>query len=192
MMGLTGTGKSSFVNMAVGSTSSTVSEGLGSATDEIQEHRCAHPHDSGRSVVFIDTPGIGGRYKTAADVLWAISGWLTDEYEGNVLLTGILFMHRVTDNRAPGGETAQMRTKLLNALCSGSDLRNVVLVMTMCDEVQEATVTERVADLQKNLWAPLIAHGSRVDSSYRHTPESSAWAILNKFEELRPPQNNQS
>ncbi|KZP32005.1 hypothetical protein FIBSPDRAFT_1037121 [Athelia psychrophila] len=181
VMGLTGTGKSSFINMAAGSTSSSVSDGLGSTTDDIQEHICGHPHDSGRSVVFIDTPGIGGKYKTAMDVLWAISGWLTDEYEGNVLLTGILFIHRITDNRAPSGETAHMRTPLLNALCGGSDLRNVVLVTTMCDEVGKATVTKRVADLQENFWKPMIAHGSRIDSSYRRTL-ASAWGILNQFE----------
>ncbi|KZP32452.1 hypothetical protein FIBSPDRAFT_519026, partial [Athelia psychrophila] len=180
------------VNKAIGSPSSAVGEGLGSATDEIQEHRCAHPRDSGRSLVFIDTPEIGGRYKTAADVLWAISRWLTEEYEGNVLLTGILFMHCITDNRVPGGDTAQMRTQLLQALCGRSDLRNVVLVTTMNDTPMKGTVKDdRLVDLRKNFWMPMISNGSRVDSSYRHTPES-AWDILNQFEELRPPQNNQS
>ncbi|KZP05685.1 hypothetical protein FIBSPDRAFT_344174 [Athelia psychrophila] len=176
--------------MAVGSTSSTIGAGIQPTTNEIQEHRCGHPDGSGRNIVFIDTPGIG-RYKTASDVLWAISGWLTDKYQGNVLLTGILFMHRITDNRVPGAETAHMRTQLLNALCGGSDLRNVVLVTTMCDEVEKAIITTRVADLQENFWQDMITDGSRVDSSYCHTPES-AWDILNQFRELRPPQNNQS
>ncbi|KZP31959.1 hypothetical protein FIBSPDRAFT_775369 [Athelia psychrophila] len=192
VIGLMSTGKSSFVNMAVGKTSATIAEGLESGTDVIQEHRCAHPHDSGRSLVFIDTPGIGGKHKTAMDVLSAISRWLMNEYQGNVLLTGILFMHRITDNRVPSGETAHMRPELLNALCSGSDLRNVVLVTTMCDEVEEAIVTKRVAGLQSNFWEPMITHGSRVDSSYRHTSES-AWDILNQFElHPLPAQNNQS
>ncbi|KZP02876.1 hypothetical protein FIBSPDRAFT_808285 [Athelia psychrophila] len=191
VMGLAGAGNSSFVNMALGRDACPVGTGQKPITVEIQAHRRGHPNGSGRNIVFIDTPGIqvGGEYEAADDVLWAILRWLTAEYQGNVLLTGILFMHRITDNRALGGE---MRTTLLQALCGRSDLLNVVLVTTMCDEVvEEATITKRVADLQKNFWGPMISNGSRVDSSYRHTQAASAWDILTQFE-LHPPQNNQS
>ncbi|KZP31975.1 hypothetical protein FIBSPDRAFT_549936 [Athelia psychrophila] len=187
-MGLAGAGNSSFVNMALGRDACPVGKGQKPITVEIQAHRRGHPDGSGRNIVFIDTPGIGGEYEAADDVLWAISRWLTAEYQGNVLLTGILFMHRITDNRALGGE---MGTRLLKALCESNDLRNVVLVTTMSDQVAKAIVTERVAGLQETSWKPMIVRGSRIDSSYSYTPES-AWEVLNKLEGLHPLQKNRS
>ncbi|KZP06255.1 hypothetical protein FIBSPDRAFT_876710 [Athelia psychrophila] len=196
VMGLSGAGNSSFVNKALGRVACPVGDpeepGLKPITVKIQAHQRGHPNGSGRNIVFIDTPGIGGEYEAVNDVLWGVQGWLADKYQGNVLLTGILFMHRITDNRAPRAGAADMGgTIQVNAPCGRIGLRNVVLVPTMCDVVEEATITERVADLRKNFWSDKISGGSRIDSSYRHT-QGSAWEVLNEFEALRPPQNDQS
>lgn len=94
-------------------------------------------------------------------------------------------------NRAPRAEVADQWTKPVNVLCGGSDLRNVVLVTTMCDEVKAEVVADRVVDLREHFWSSMILHGSGIDSSYRRDTTRSAWGTLNQFEELHPPQRQQ-
>lgn len=106
------------------------------------------------------------------------------------MLTGVLFLHRITDNRTPGVSTADVSPGVFQMLCGAGGLTNVVLVTTMGDKVEEAVLIKRVADLQDNFWKTMITHGSRVDHSYRYSSKS-ARGILSKFEALGPPKKEE-
>jgi len=49
---------------------------LESSTHDVQAISCPHPDGSGRTVVFVDTPGFDDCEKADYDILNAIASWL--------------------------------------------------------------------------------------------------------------------
>ncbi|OAX30640.1 hypothetical protein K503DRAFT_806951, partial [Rhizopogon vinicolor AM-OR11-026] len=77
VMGATGSGKSTFINKASGS-SLPVGHGLESCTKEVQTSR---PFViSGRFVTLIDTPGFDDTTRSDTDILSMIAAYLSKTY----------------------------------------------------------------------------------------------------------------
>jgi len=74
-MGPTGTGKSTFIDIATLQGGKTVSHSLNSYTSDIRAVRFPHPTTS-RPVVLVDTPGFNNTMKTDTEVLAMIAEWL--------------------------------------------------------------------------------------------------------------------
>jgi len=72
VIGITGAGKSTFIQYATRQDNRTVCHKLRSSTAEIQTVRIAHPTD-GSPVVFIDTPGFDDTSRSDAEILTMIS-----------------------------------------------------------------------------------------------------------------------
>jgi hypothetical protein len=99
------------------------------------------------------------------------------------MLTGLLFLQRISDNRMTG--TSQKNTRLFEMVCGTGALQNVILVTTMWNAVDETTGSAREKDLQTHFWDSMITSGSRV-ARFDYTYQS-AWSILNQFTgDLRP------
>ena len=58
-----------------------------------------------------------------------------DSYKKEILLSGLLFTHRIADNRMGGSAIKYL--KMFHNLCGVEALKNVVLVATMWDQVYE-------------------------------------------------------
>jgi hypothetical protein len=99
------------------------------------------------------------------------------------MLTGLLFLHRISDNRMAGTElrNAQMFEKL----CGSSALPNVALITTMWDSVTEKTGIRREEELREDYWASMITSGARMMRF--HESHQSAWDILDQFSGTRRP-----
>ncbi|KAF7970687.1 hypothetical protein HWV62_23290 [Athelia sp. TMB] len=173
VMGPTGAGKSSFISKAIGGDQETIGHGLESHTRNIRAVRCRHPHDS-RSYVFVDTPGFDDTNLSDVDILIEISSWLNATYKRRINITAILYLHRISDNRMTGSALRNM--DLFQKLCGNRAARNVILVTTMWDEVDEEVGERREAELRDTFWRTMVAHGSQT-VRFSHTPES-AWNIL--------------
>ncbi|KZP06251.1 hypothetical protein FIBSPDRAFT_805092, partial [Athelia psychrophila] len=181
-MGATGTGKTS-VRQLYRDYKYTIGHGLESHTRNVRAVRYRHPSDPSRTYVFLDTPGFDDTYLSDTDILITISNWLTATYKRKMLLTGLLFLHRISDNRMSGSALRNM--DMFQMLCGDSGLPNIVLVTTMWDQVIKEAGEMREKELRDTFWQPMIDKHSRTARSH-HTTES-AWEVLSQFaKEHRP------
>lgn len=146
-----------------------------SCTSKVQAFSVPHPMDSSRKVVFVDTPGFDDTNTKDTDILQAIADWLEKTYKRGIVLNGLLFLHRITDNRMAG--TPLKNLHMFQRLCGVNALRNVILVTTMWSEVDDAaTALSREEELRTNYWKPMVSAGSRIlRFDYNH---ESVWAIV--------------
>ncbi|KAG1904146.1 uncharacterized protein F5891DRAFT_1140549 [Suillus fuscotomentosus] len=99
VIGVTGVGKSTFVNTAIGKVVTPVGHGLESCTSRIQHAFCACPSDPSRRVVLVDTPGFDNTFGHDSEILRRIAVWLASSYGENMKLAGIIYLHDICDPR---------------------------------------------------------------------------------------------
>jgi hypothetical protein len=109
----------------------------------------------------VDTPGFDDTHKSDTDTLMELTSWLSEAYEAKILLTGIIYLHRIMDPRL-GGKALQ-NLKMFKSLCGKKAMSKVVLATTFWSHVNAATGTDREKELEKNeFWGSMIERGSKV------------------------------
>ncbi|KAF8438418.1 P-loop containing nucleoside triphosphate hydrolase protein [Boletus edulis BED1] len=177
VMGITRAGKSSFINKAAGRTEIAITNDLESQTRAVQAVRCLHP-DGRRNVVLVDTPGFDDTYLSDAEILKIIAHWLKETYQNNIKLSGLLYLHRITDVRMAG--TPLRHLSIFKDLCGENNLKNIVFVTTMWDEVGESISSRREDELLSVFWKDMLRLGSPT-RRFQGTLES-AWEIIDCLE----------
>jgi hypothetical protein len=133
-------------------------------TQQVQVHTFRH----GKSVVhLIDTPGFDDTYRSDSDVLKDLAYWLSISYkEKNIKLTGIVYLHRITDVRMSGNAFKNLRT--FKKMCGNQSMSSVVLATTMWSGVTPDEGAIRETDLRDTaeFWGDMLKEGSAM---YRHT-----------------------
>ena len=100
-------------------------------------------------------------------------------YHNNVKLTGLLYLHRISDVRLAG--TPLRSLAVFKDLCGDDNLKNIILVTTMWDEVDSQSVgCKREEELLSSFWKDMILLGSRT-CRFLGTHES-AWEIINRLD----------
>ncbi|KAL4066504.1 P-loop containing nucleoside triphosphate hydrolase protein, partial [Scleroderma citrinum] len=127
VIGPTGTGKSTFIDRAIGRADTRDSHDLVSLTKKIRAVRCPHP-DGERNIVFVDTPGFDDTFVSDTQILRNIAEWLKSTYKQKVLLSSLLYFHRVSDNRVAG--TPLRNLNMFNELRGRDNFKNIVFVIT--------------------------------------------------------------
>jgi len=74
------------------------------------------------------------------------------------LLSGLLYFHRISDNRMAGTPLKNLR--IFEQLCGKNALKNIILTTTMWDEVDEETGSTRERELKDIYWKAMIDRGS--------------------------------
>ncbi|KAF4596316.1 hypothetical protein EYR38_007693 [Pleurotus pulmonarius] len=162
-----------FINMASGSTL-RVGSGLMSCTNAVQASR-PFPLD-GRTVRLIDTPGFDDTTRTGTDVLTMIAAFLSSTYQHGVKLSGVIYIHRISDFRMGGTSTRNFR--MFRELCGDTTLRNVVIVTNMWGEVSLDVGEAREEELKTRdiFFKPVLDKGAQMK---RHENTfNSACAIM--------------
>ncbi|KAG8835723.1 hypothetical protein FRC17_001514 [Serendipita sp. 399] len=157
VMGPTGVGKSSFINLLSGS-NFEVSDSLGSCTEAVQ---VGTPFElDGRTVYLIDTPGFDDSTKTQFDVLKDIASFLEVQYKNGVTLHGVLYLHRVSDTKMGG--IARRDLRMFRQLVGSDSFSNVVIVTTMWDRIPPQQGIKSVAELSTDpgLFKPMLDKGA--------------------------------
>ncbi|TDL14532.1 hypothetical protein BD410DRAFT_809657 [Rickenella mellea] len=160
IMGATGAGKSSFVNTVTDhETNLAVGHALDSCTKEIQE---VHLKRGGKSVVLVDTPGFGDSSLSDTSVLRLIARHLKTSYKAGVKLTGVIYMHRISDSSFPSGPESNFR--MFQELCGADHLKHVVILTTRWENVEMQVALERERQLKTNqtLFKPMIGCGAHM------------------------------
>ena len=125
---------------------------LESCTNNVINVRLSVPEFG--DLVFVDTPGFDITHKTDVDILKMVADWLKStyvfvvnlisycldiylcRYEKNILLSGLLYFHRISDNRM--ASTFLKVLHMFEELCGKKAFHNVIL-MTMWDKIDEET-----------------------------------------------------
>ncbi|KZP05688.1 hypothetical protein FIBSPDRAFT_655633, partial [Athelia psychrophila] len=136
-----------------------------------------------RMIVFLDTPGFDDSRLSDTDILFAISDWLNSVYKRGIMLSGLLFLHRISDNRV--SSTSRRNLNMFQHLCGTIGLPNVILVTTMWAEVKYEDGTRREEELRGHFWESMISLGARM-KRFDNT-QASAWEILDHFTGIRLP-----
>ncbi|KAI3324519.1 hypothetical protein HD806DRAFT_492854 [Xylariaceae sp. AK1471] len=186
VVGVTGTGKSTFVSRCAGQ-QAKIGDSLESCKNgapvwsvDLKAKTCkgtkevekfTFMHSTGIRIHLVDSPGFDDTNKSDSDILKDIANWMASSYkEKNQLLSGILMLHRVSDVRMTGG--AMRNLQMFQKLCGRDCFQALTLATTFWanppDKKQEAVETE----LQSNYWSDMLSNGA---TYVRHdgTPESA-------------------
>ena len=150
-----------FINTASGS-NLTIGKGLDSCTSEVQGSEQFEL--DGRSVTLVDTPGFDDSALSDVDVLKMIAtslgtrsggiyytrhnrhSHIMRSYKENVLLAGVIYVHRISDVRMTG--TAKRNFTMFRELCGENALKNVLIVTTMWGKVDKEEGEARETELR--------------------------------------------
>ena len=119
----------------------------------------------GRSkTLFIDTPGFDDSARTDSDILTEISRILAAQYQAGVSLKGVIYLHRITDVRYQGSSVKTLN--IFKKICGPLALKNVLLVTTRWNEVDEGLGASREKELRESFWAYMLNKGSTMTRFY--------------------------
>jgi hypothetical protein len=120
-----------------------------------------------QKVYLIDTPAFDDTYRVDSDVLKDLAYWLTVSYKvRKIKLTGIVYLHRITDVTMTGNAFKNLKTFKL--LVGKQSMSSVILATTMWDHVSPKDGKQRESELigTAGLWGDMIREGS---ITCRHT-----------------------
>lgn len=175
VMGPTGSGKSTFINLLSGS-DLRIGEGLEACTAEVQR---SLPFElDGKRVVLVDTPGFDDTAKSDAEILGLVVDYIAELYKSKKNLAGVLYFHRISDFRVGG--IAKRNIEVFHELC-GEALPNALIVTNMWGEVTSERGERREHQLRTDnkFFAPTINAGAHM---FRHqNTRDSAEAIVREI-----------
>ncbi|KAI6000341.1 hypothetical protein F5J12DRAFT_256328 [Pisolithus orientalis] len=119
LMGPAGSGKSSFVAKALGSMDKGIGHHLCSSTSEIKVTRCTVERSS---VVLVEFPGFDDIQRSDLMTLNMIAQWLIAGYEHGIMLSAILYFHRIIDSHMAGSSLKNLR--VFQKLCGKNAMPN--------------------------------------------------------------------
>ncbi|KAG7092042.1 hypothetical protein E1B28_008423 [Marasmius oreades] len=178
VMGATGSGKSTFINKACDA-GMAVGNDLESCTQSIEVSKSFTM--GGRTVYMIDTPGFDDTNKSDADVLKEIALYLAESYKNGIQLSGVLYLHRITDNRVSGVTRRNMM--MFQQLCGFNAMSNVIIVTTMWQKLEnqdEGARREQQLGAKSIFLKQALEGGAQLIRHPQNTKES-ARAVISKL-----------
>lgn len=173
-MGVTGSGKSTFISKCCEDLSSIVGDSLSSCkqhelvrsvllADSIGTDKCeSYTFKYGNSTIhLIDTPGFDDTRKSDTDVLRDIAGWLVLAYRHDVRLSGMVYLHSISETRMKGSHRTNLR--MFQKLAGLENLGSVVLTTTLWDKTPPEIGKAREAEMisTDDFWGSMIKNGSQ-------------------------------
>ncbi|KAH6911976.1 hypothetical protein BKA70DRAFT_1049578, partial [Coprinopsis sp. MPI-PUGE-AT-0042] len=175
ILGLTGSGRSSFVNAILGREEAAVASGQESCTVEVGQYDYVHRERV--KVHIIDTPGFNEYSAKAArsdeQILKSINSFLKAEYNANQRLSGIILLQSITATEIVNWETKQRSWALFKKLCGTESLLNVVVVTTFWDNLakpEDGEEREKRLQTHEGLLKELYAKGTKFARFGRFEP----------------------
>jgi len=177
-MGVTGSGKSTFIQTASKVDSINVGHDFKSCTAEVVPYRFTR---NGYDITLIDTPGFNDTLRSETEVLKEIAGWLDITYRKGMRLTGIIYLQALTDRKMYGSSLRNL--KMFRDLCGDDPLKNIILGTTGWGTAEKSGEYEKAVDKEQQLvtdrdfWKPLIERGANV-ARFEDTEDSALSLIM--------------
>lgn len=162
VMGITGSGKSTFIARCTGDTSG-IGHTLQSHTKDVDIIRLDY---KGHTIRLVDTPGFDDSRSDLDDshILKEIASWLVIAYSQTppLLLSGIIYLHPINEAGGRMRGSARNNLKMFQAMCGNEPLSSVVLATTMWGKIDEAKGQKTQEQLSEQYWNTMIDAGSKV------------------------------
>lgn len=138
----------------------------------------------GRRAWLFDTPGFDDTQRSNIEILSEIVAALANMHKEQMRVTGLIYLHRITDPRMSG--SAQRNLQAFKLLTGNNAMPLVRLVTTRWNEISPMAADYEKAERSQHqlmsaekFWAPLLQSGAQV---MRHTgDQASAISILESF-----------
>ncbi|KAF9555460.1 hypothetical protein CPC08DRAFT_765909 [Agrocybe pediades] len=109
VMGVTGAGKSTFINYLVQDNQQKFDVGsqLTSCTSEVRSIKLHFPNDpflQQYTAILVDTPGFNDTYMGDTPVPQRIADWLAKAHRDKKVLGGVIYLHDISSDRFSGTE----------------------------------------------------------------------------------------
>ncbi|KAH7910732.1 P-loop containing nucleoside triphosphate hydrolase protein [Hygrophoropsis aurantiaca] len=182
VMGPTGVGKSTFINVAAGQEKTAVGHRLTSCTANLQHIIIPYPGDPDRRIIFVDTPGFDDTSVDDAEILRRIAVWLARSYSDRVKLAGVLYLYNIAIPRFTG--TTRKTLELFQKLCGDDACRGVILVTTHWAKCDPQQGQSREDELSTSFFSNMLDHGATC-TRFDLSPQS-AWDIINLIVDGEP------
>ncbi|KAG8703806.1 hypothetical protein FRC11_010435, partial [Ceratobasidium sp. 423] len=129
------------------------------------------------NVVLFDTPGFDDTHLSDTEILKRIGGFLAASYQKGYKLTGIIYMHRITDIRVGG--ISRRTFNVFRKLCGKDSLSNVLLVTNMWSDPPTSQQIDRETELRTHVdfFQPAIEQGATMVRR-AHKDKQSAHDII--------------
>nr|OQO22531.1 hypothetical protein B0A51_09682 [Rachicladosporium sp. CCFEE 5018] len=165
VMGVTGSGKSTFIEQVTRLQGIKIGHQYESCTTDVEPFEFEL---DGRHVTLIDTPGFNDSSRSEAEVLTEIANYLDFTYRNppHLKLNGIVYMQSIQDPRMYGSSLRNL--KMFKDLCGESPMKSVLLTTNRwdkarsCGDFDKAVAKETELRDKANFWQPLIARGARM------------------------------
>ncbi|CAE6531182.1 unnamed protein product [Rhizoctonia solani] len=164
VFGATGAGKTTFVSDATGGSLPTP-QGLEPCAARVRQSSL---EVDGRRVVLYDMPGFDDTCLSNTKILEAISTFLATSYRSGFKLTGIIYMHRITDTRVDN--TSRQTFNVFQKLCAKDSHSNILIVTNMWPDPPTSEQVARETELRTHpdLFQPTMKQGATmVRRTYR-------------------------
>ncbi|KAH7102379.1 P-loop containing nucleoside triphosphate hydrolase protein [Auriculariales sp. MPI-PUGE-AT-0066] len=173
VVGQSGAGKSDFINHATGNGNQAVGHTLASETSHVTLIDCTV---RGKVCALIDCPGFDDTGdRSDVSIFNELAGYIhaIDPTGGHNHITGILFVHRISDNRFTTLQSRIART--IAKICGEPAMKNAVICTTHWDTIPEKLGKQRLTELrEKPGWSQMVQNGTK---TVRHSNKSDyAWA----------------
>ncbi|KAF5009926.1 hypothetical protein FDECE_3911 [Fusarium decemcellulare] len=162
VMGVTGVGKSSFISKLTGEDAG-IGHDLTSYTKGVGIYSMSL---GDRLVYLVDTPGFNDTWRSDLDILKEVAFITSQIYRKGMKLAGILYLHRISDNRVSG--SAMKNFTLLEKMCGPAAASRVFLITTMWDLTETGKLSHREAEMREmrlastiEFWGSLCQQGSQ-------------------------------
>jgi hypothetical protein len=188
VMGMTGSGKSSFINLLAEEKERVrVGHSLNSTTAEVQDHK--YRMADGRVVHLLDTPGFDDTSRSDTAVLQTIANALNELYNLELYVDGVIYMHPIIDPRMSGAALKSLG--IFRRICGKEYFPHIALVSTKWESLKgdqaRIAAERREMDLieKPEFWADLVDRGSM---HFQHDASiKSATKIVNSLLMRRRP-----
>ncbi|KAF8551123.1 hypothetical protein OG21DRAFT_1513159 [Imleria badia] len=175
VIGVTGSGKSTFINLASGS-NLPVGTSLRSCTTTMESSKFSL---DGRTVMLIDTPGFDDATPSVLEVLKSISDHFSGLYSQGIKLAGVIYMHCITEDRMR--DTSRHNFRMFSKFCGDTSLRDVLIVANKWpgNENNDGEARDQESPVNDEFFWPAIDKGARMlchDGS-----QASAHAVVRHF-----------
>jgi hypothetical protein len=119
----------------------------------------------GRNVHLLDTPGFNDSHRSDEETLQELAYWLAAAYERDVKLSGIVYLHCITNTRLQG--SAARALDAVKKMCGDEAFCGVVLATTFWDTVPTDELIKaqnRHEELHGKVRDDILRHGGRLVS----------------------------
>ncbi|KAG9660846.1 hypothetical protein KCU64_g2942, partial [Aureobasidium melanogenum] len=145
LMGVTGSGKSTFIKRVTGRQDIQIGHELTPSTLKCQAYRF---QNACLTFALVDTPGFNDTSLDDAAILAELATFMEATYRADVKLTAIIYLHPIINDRLEG--TALDNLSIFQKLCGPNFYPNIVLATNFWSLVDETTGRRRERQLEEN------------------------------------------